>query len=93
MVNERTLTIEARASDNKGVTKVEFLYHIDELRVSSRTLVMDPPVLIGTRNSPPYRIRWSVPEMCRAKVSLLAWAYDACDNVGEAEFVHVVVCN
>src|SRR6185295_2840056 len=64
-VNERTLTIEARASDNKSVTKVEFLYHLDELKVNGGKLTMDPPVLIGTRTSPPYRIRWNIPQMCR----------------------------
>lgn len=92
-VNTRSLTIDANASDDVGVTSVEFYYHIDQqlLRASGAANV-DPLVHIATRTSEPYRVNWSVPQMC-ARVSLYAYAYDACNNVGEAPPIRIEVCN
>jgi hypothetical protein len=73
-----------------SVTRVQFYYHIDR-----RFLVpgaFDPPVEIGTRNAPPFRIEWRLPRECTASASLLAIAEDACGNAAASEFVRVFIC-
>jgi hypothetical protein len=84
------VSVEASATDNVGVTRVEFYYHIDQ-----RPVTYDPPTLFGVSESPPYRVGWSVPALCGAVISLRTFAYDACGNVGDspAVSVSVMICS
>jgi hypothetical protein len=92
-----TITLSANASDNSGIEKVEFLYHLNEklnLSGSSETLTafLDPPKLIGASTSPPYSVTWHPPALCRYSVTMETWAYDTCGNVGEAAWVFITLC-
>ena len=89
-ITSSPVSVEASATDNVGVTRVEFYYHIDQ-----RPVTYDPPTLFGVSESPPYRVGWSVPALCGAVISLRTFAYDSCGNVGDspAVSVSVMICN
>jgi hypothetical protein len=59
------LTIRASASDNIGVTKVEFYINAS---------------LLSTSMTSPYRASWAVPSARNVKYVLAAKAYDAAGN-------------
>jgi Big-like domain-containing protein len=88
-VSRSPMTVSASASDNVGVTKVEFYYHVDQ---QGFTGAADPPRFISTVRSPPYSIQFSLPSTCRTLISFSSRAYDACDNVGISPDVQVGVC-
>jgi hypothetical protein len=74
-----TVTISATASDNVGVTKVEFYY--------------DSTNLISTDTTSPYSIPWNTTAVSNGTHTLLAKAYDAAGNVGTSSSVSVTVSN
>ena len=69
-----TITLEASATDNVGVTKVEFY-------VNGR--------LKGTDLSSPYTYPWQTPGKAGKSATLQAKAYDAAGNVGRSALVTV----
>ncbi|OGY25374.1 MAG: hypothetical protein A2Z11_00775 [Candidatus Woykebacteria bacterium RBG_16_43_9] len=73
-----TVSIQANATDNVGVTKVEF-YVDGELK--------------ETDTSPPYSYSWDTTTVSNGIYSLLAKAYDAANNIGTSETVSVTVNN
>lgn len=95
LIRSSSVDIEAAATDNEGVTRVEFYYHLDSEGFAGPgpAAVRGPVVYISEKHNPPYVVRWDVPRTCDARFSLYAWAYDACGNVGEANLVRVEVCN
>jgi leucyl aminopeptidase len=73
-----TTTISAAASDNVGVTKVEFF--VDGM-------------LKGTDTTAPYSYAWDSTSALNASHVLVAKAYDAAGNVGTSASVQVTVSN
>lgn len=73
-----TTNVTANASDNVGVTKVEFLLD---------------GVLQSTDTTSPYAWSWNTTLSSNASHSLLAKAYDAANNVGTSSTVNVTVSN
>ena len=71
-------TIQANASDNIGVTNVEF--YVDG-------------VLIGSDTTSPYSFNWDTTSVANGDRDLTAKAYDAAGNVGTSSPVTVVVNN
>jgi hypothetical protein len=69
-----TVTIAASASDNVGVTKVEFYV---------------TNVLLCTDTDAPYTCAWSVPAPPNVQYQLLSKAYDAAEYVGTSAIVTV----
>lgn len=95
LIRSSSIDIEARASDNEGVTRVEFYYHLDGegFAGAGSGAERGPIIYIAEKHNPPYVVRWDIPRTCDARFSLYAWAYDACGNVGEANLIRVEVCN
>jgi hypothetical protein len=73
-----TVTVSASASDNVGVTKVEFYAG------STR---------IGTDTTAPYSISWNTTTVANGTYSLTSKAYDAAGNVGVSAARSVTVSN
>jgi hypothetical protein len=73
-----TTTYSANASDNVGVTKVDFF-------VGSS--------LVGSDTSSPYSISWDTTTLANGTYSLTTRAYDAAGNVGTSSAVSVNVSN
>jgi hypothetical protein len=94
-IRNRTVQFAADASDSNPITKVEFYYHFDVRGTAAPAAAraLDPIVFIARKNNPPYSIQWEVPRTCNSTLSLYAWAYDVCGNVGEADLIRVSVCN
>jgi len=73
-----TVTISASATDNVGVTKVEFY---------------QGTVKLGEDASAPYSISWNTTSVTNGSYSLTSRAYDAANNVGFSPGVSVTVNN
>ena len=73
-----TATLSANASDNVGVTKVEFYAG---------------STLIGTDTTSPYSISWNTAGVANGAYSITSKAYDAANNVGTSAGVAVTVSN
>jgi subtilisin family serine protease len=73
-----TVTVSANASDNVGVSKVEFFAGT---------------TLIGSDTTAPYGISWNTTGVVNGAYSLTAKAYDAAGNVGNSPVVSVSVSN
>ena len=73
-----TVSVSASASDNVGVTKVEF-YLNGVLQVSD--------------NAAPYNFNWNTAAVANGVYTLSAKAYDAAGNVGQSANVAVTVFN
>jgi len=73
-----TVSVTASASDNVGVTKVEFLLD---------------GVLQSTDTSSPYAWSWNTTTATNASHALVAKAYDAANNIGTSATVNVTVNN
>lgn len=73
-----TVTVSASASDNVGVTKVEFYRGT---------------TLIGTDTTAPYSISWDTTTVANGSYSLTSKAYDAAGNVGVSAARSVTVSN
>ncbi len=71
-----TVPISASASDNIGVTKVEF-YADGQL--------------IGTASSAPYQVNWNTATASKPNLGLTAKAYDAAGNVTISQGVNVTI--
>ena len=82
------------ASVGHSVVRVEFYYHIDSIGAAdpSAMAAQSPPVLINTRNGPPWRVNWQLPPGCGNTVSLLAIGYDACGGGNDTGLVRVTTC-
>ncbi len=83
--------LSASASDNVGVVRVEFYYHVD-VQGTSASAQSDPPHFIQSVKSPPYSISYAVPKTCGTFVSFSSRAYDACDNMAVSADVQVGIC-
>ncbi len=73
-----TITLAATASDNVGVTKVEF--YIDN-------------ALVGTSTTSPYSVTYNSALLTNGTHSLVAKAYDAAGNIGSSTAVSFSVSN
>ncbi|WP_224365429.1 S8 family serine peptidase [Hyalangium versicolor] len=73
-----TATLSASASDNVGVTKVEFYAG---------------STLIGTATTSPYSVTWTTTAVANGSYSLTTKAYDAAGNTGTSSAVAVTVNN
>jgi hypothetical protein len=73
-----TVTVVASASDDVGVTRVEF--YVDG-------------ALKGTDTTAPYQLAWSTVSVPNGSHALQAKAYDAVNNVGASSIVTVTVSN
>jgi hypothetical protein len=73
-----TITLSATATDNVGVTKVEF--YIDG-------------ALVGSDTTSPYSITYNSANLTNATHSLVAKAYDAAGNIGTSTAVSFSVSN
>lgn len=73
-----TITVSANASDNVGVTKVEFYAGA---------------ALIGTDTTTPYSISWNTTTVANGNYTLTSKAYDAANNIGTSAGVVVTVSN
>jgi sulfur relay (sulfurtransferase) DsrF/TusC family protein len=73
-----TVMISASASDNVGVSKVEFY---------------EDGVLLTATNVAPYSYNWNTATVANGTHSLTAKAYDASTNVGQSSIVAVTVSN
>ncbi|HEV7240663.1 MAG TPA: Ig-like domain-containing protein [Thermoanaerobaculia bacterium] len=73
-----TVSVTASASDNVGVTKVEFLLD---------------GVLQSTDTTSPYAWSWNTTTATNGSHSLVAKAYDAANNIGTSSTVNVTVSN
>jgi thermitase len=71
-------TVDIAASDNVGVSKVEF-------RVNGS--------LVATDSTAPYGFSWDTTRVANGTVSLDAMAYDAAGNVGRSSILSVNVAN
>jgi Bacterial Ig domain len=69
-----SVTIEASASDDQGVTQVQMLVN---------------GTLLCSRETPPYRCTWQVPTPPNRRYQLMASARDAASNVGNSPVVEV----
>ncbi len=74
-----TITISANASDNVGVTKVEFY--------------RGGTTLLGTDTTSPYSLSWNTTTVANGSYSLTTKAYDAANNIGTSSAVSVTVSN
>ena len=74
VLRRSTVTIQAAASDDIGVTQVEF-YVSGNLKC--------------TATAAPYTCAWNVPAAAKRSYQLEAWAYDAVGNVGKSAIVTV----
>ena len=74
MAKRSTVTIQATASDDVGVTRVEF-YVTGALKCSAAAT--------------PYTCAWKVPGAANKSYQLQSVAYDAADNVGRSALVTV----
>ncbi len=77
-INGKTVTYSVNASDNVGVTKVEF--YVDT-------------TLIATSTAAPYTASWDTTTYSNGSHSLVAKAYDAAGNQGVSQTVTVIVNN
>lgn len=73
-----SVTIAMNASDNVGVSKVDF-YANNQLQ--------------GSISSAPWTYAWNTASMSDGNYSLAAWAYDAAGNVGYSSNINVSVSN
>jgi chitinase len=73
-----TVSVSANASDNVGVTKVE--YYVNG-------------ALQGTDTASPYLLSWNTSALTTGTYTLSAMAYDAAGNVGQSANVSVTVVN
>jgi hypothetical protein len=73
-----TISVTANASDNVGVTKIEFLLD---------------GVLQSTDTSSPYAWSWNTTTATNAAHALVAKAYDAANNIGTSSTINVTVSN
>ena len=73
-----TIAVSANATDNMGVTKVEFY------RATT---------LIGTDTSSPYSISWNTTTTTNGNHSLTSKAFDAANNIGTSAPITVTVNN
>ncbi len=73
-----TVSVTASASDNVGVTKVEFYVN---------------NVLQTAETSTPYAYSWNTSTLAPGNYTVLAKAYDAAGNVGQSSAVAVTVVN
>jgi len=73
-----TVSVTANASDNVGVTKVEFLLD---------------GVLQSTDTTSPYAWSWNTTTATNGSHALVAKAYDAANNIGTSSTVNVTVSN
>lgn len=73
-----TVTVTANASDNVGVTSVEFYVN---------------GVLQGTDTSTPYTFSWNTSALAAGSYALTTKAYDAAGNIGQSATVTVNVVN
>ena len=72
------VTVSATASDNVGVSRVEFYYGTN---------------LIATDDTAPYSVTWNTTAVANGSYSLTAKAYDVAGNVGTSAAVSVTVNN
>jgi hypothetical protein len=75
-VAPKNVIITGAASDNVGVTKVEFY---------------DGTTLKATDTSAPYSYAWSATEADKGNHAWTAWAYDAANNVGKSDVLTLTV--
>ena len=73
-----TVSISAAASDNVGVSKVEFYLN---------------GTLLGTDTASPYSFSWNSTSVVNGVYTLVAKAYDAAGNIGTSSTVSVTVNN
>lgn len=73
-----TVSVTASASDNVGVTKVEFYVN---------------GALMATDTTTPYVYSWNTAGLAAGTYTLMAKAYDAAGNVGQSSNVSVTVVN
>jgi subtilisin family serine protease len=73
-----TVTLSASASDNVGVSRVEFL--VDG-------------VAVGSASSTPYTFSWNTPTVSNGSHVLVARAFDAAGNAGTSAPVNVTLAN
>ncbi|QRK08100.1 S8 family serine peptidase [Archangium violaceum] len=73
-----TTTISANASDDVGVSKVEFYLNAN---------------IIGVDTTSPYSLEWNTSSVANGNYSLTTKAYDAANNVGTSSAVSVSVSN
>jgi Zn-dependent metalloprotease len=73
-----TITLSATATDNVGVTKVEF--YIDN-------------ALVGTSTTSPYSVTYNSANLANGTHSLVAKAYDAAGNIGTSTAVSFTTSN
>jgi hypothetical protein len=73
-----TISIQASASDDRGVVRVEFY---------------QGSTLLGTDTTAPYSLSWNTRTVTNGVRSLTAKAYDAAGNVGTSAAVTVIVDN
>jgi hypothetical protein len=78
LVLRGSVTLEAAASDNHRVSKVEFY---------------DGAALIGTSLTPPYTVSWHTSSLAEGAHTLAVIAYDGLGNVGTSAGVEVIVDN
>jgi len=74
-----TIPVNANASDNIGVVKVQFY--------------VDGSTLLGTDTAPPYSINWNTTGIANGNHNLTSKAYDGANNVGTSAPVSVTVNN
>ncbi len=74
-----TIPVKANASDNIGVTKVQFF--------------VDGSTLLGTDTIAPYSINWNTTGIANGNHNLTSKAYDGANNVGTSAPVSVTVNN
>jgi uncharacterized protein involved in tellurium resistance len=73
-----TITMAATASDNVGVTRVEFY---------------ENGVLLAATNAAPYSFNWDTKTATNGSYTLISKAYDNKGNVGQSSVVTVLVAN
>jgi hypothetical protein len=73
-----TVTVSANASDNVGVTRVDFYVN---------------GLLAGSDSAAPYQYSWNTTSFANGAATLRAIAYDAAGNAGQSSIVSVTVAN
>ena len=73
-----TVTVSANASDNVGVTRVDFYVN---------------GALVGSDSAAPYQYSWNTTSVVNGTATLKAIAYDAAGNSGPSSLVSVTVAN
>jgi Bacterial Ig domain/Repeat of unknown function (DUF5648) len=73
-----TVTVSANASDNVGVTRVDFYVNGS---------------LAGSDSATPYQYSWNTTSVANGTATLRAIAYDAAGNAGQSSLVSVTVAN